>query len=436
MNLRQLIVQEIRYRKIGFLLGLLSVTAAMTAWIGAPVLLRAHDRQTDDIMTQRARATQAEMHRMEDDYRRIMRDLGYNVMILAGDEDLSGLRARGHPEKTMPYEYVERLGTEGTQTLNHLLPVYQERIQVVWEGHDVEIILSGTPGQIPVTHRQHFLTADGTAYRNPIMATIPEGELVLGHNIAQRLGLDAGDETELLGKTFRVRDVNRAEGTTDDIAVWSRLDWVQKQLGKENRINLILALECICEPDALGRIVADVTRILPDVQVMEFSSRVKARALARQRAAAAHRTAMEGERAHRRETAEAYRRFTSVMTPLVVLVAAFWMIFLFLNNIRERMMEIGVLRAIGVGEHTILSIFLLKSFLIGVLGAALGFAAGHALGAWWVDMNILSREFLDLVQFRTLGIALIAAPALCMLAAWFPTVWAIRRDPARILCEE
>ncbi len=433
MNLWRLIFQEILYRKVGFLLGLLSVVAAMTAWIGAPVLLRAHDRQTDLIMTERARATQEEMHRMEDDYRLIMRDLGYNVMIVSEDQDLSRLRSLGHPEVTMPFEYVERLGTGGIETLNHLLPVLQERVQ--WPEHDLEIILSGTPGQIPVSHRLRFLTPDGTAYHNPIMESIPKGELVLGHNVAQRLGLNAGDETVLMGDTFRIRAVNRAEGTSDDIAVWCHLDWMQQQLDMPGRINLILALECICEADALGRITADVNRILPDVQVMEFSSLVKARALARNRAADAHRTAMDAEREHRREVAEAYRRFTSIMSPLVVLVAAAWLVFLFLGNVRERTIEIGVLRAIGVGEHTILSVFLFKSLIMGLIGALLGFFAGHALGAWWVEMNLFSREFVDLIHFRTLWIALVAAPALCMLAAWFPAVSAIRRDPARILCE-
>ncbi len=433
MSLWRLIFQEILYRKIGFLLGLLSVVAAMTAWIGAPVLLRAHNRQTDIIMTERARATQEEMHRMEDDYRLIMRDLGYNVMIVSEDQDLSRLRSLGHPEVTMPFEYVERLGTGGIETLNHLLPVLQERVQ--WPEHDLEIILSGTPGQIPVSHRLRFLTPDGSAYRNPIMESIPKGELVLGHNVAQRLGLNAGDETVLMGDIFRIRAVNRAEGTSDDIAVWCHLDWMQQQLDMPGRINLILALECICEADALGRITADVNRILPEVQVMEFSSLVKARALARNRAADAHRTAMDAEREHRREVAEAYRRFTSIMSPLIVLVAAAWLVFLFLGNVRERTMEIGVLRAIGVGEHTILCVFLFKSLIMGLIGALLGFFAGHALGAWWVEMNLFSREFVDLIHFRTLWIALVAAPALCMLAAWFPAVRAIRRDPARILCE-
>ncbi len=433
MTIWRLVFREIGYRKTGFLLILLSVVAAMTAWIGSGALLRAHDYQTRLLLVERQRATQREMQRMEDDYRLIMRDLGYNVMILPGGQDMALLRARGYPDKTMPYEYVERLGQGGVETLNHLLPVLQQKVK--WPEEDMEIILSGTPGQIPVVHRARFLTPDGKAYHNPIMETIPPGELVLGNSVAQALGLDVGDKVELMGETFDVRAVNRAEGTSDDIAVWCHLDWMQGVLEMKGRINLILALECVCEADSLGRITADVNSILPDVKVMEFSSRVKARAQARNRAAEAHRIAMEAERRHRFEIAESHRRFATVMAPLVIAAACAWMVFLFIGNARERTMEIGVLRAVGVRETTILKVFLVKSLMLGLAGAVAGFFAGHALGAIWAGMNVFSGEFLEILDFRMFLIALTAAPAMCILAAWFPALWAIRRDPAYILCQ-
>ncbi len=433
MNIRRLFVREILYRKTGFFLGLLSVVTAMTAWIGAVALLRAHDIQTDRILVERERATQREMQQMEEDYRRIMRDLGYNVMIVSAEQDLSVLRAHGHPNTLMPFDNVLRLAHGGIDTLNHLLPVLQQR--VVWPERDIEIILSGTPGQIPIPERRHFLTADGTAYRNPIMQTIPDGEMIIGNNIASSLNLSVGDSVVLMGETFRVRAINPPEGTSDDIAVWCTLDWVQQKLDLEDKINVILALECVCSADSLGKIIAEVTSLTPDVQVMEFSSRVQARALARNRAAAAHKTAMDAERAHRQEIGDSQRRFASILAPLVVAGAVIWMFFLFVANVRERQVEIGILRAIGIRELTILGVFMLKSIVIGVIGAALGFLVGHGVAAWWNGIPVFSQEMLQLMDFRLLVVSLLAAPALCALAAWIPAVRAIRRDPARILCE-
>lgn len=405
----------------------------MTAWTGAGALLRAHDLQTDRLLARRARETAQEMQRMEDDYRRIMRGLGYNVMIVPAGEDPAALRARGHPEGSFPFEYVERLARGGIETLNHLLPALQKR--VAWPEHGIEIILSGTPGQVPIVHLVHFLTPDGAAYRNPIMQTIPPGELVLGHGVAQALGLRPGDETVLMGDRFRVRAVNPAEGSTDDIAVWTHLDWVQERLGRPDRINLILALECVCEADSLGRIVEEVGGLIPGVDVLEFSSRVRARALARNRAAEARETALEAERRHRQEVAESQERFAAVMAPLVVVASAAWMVFLFLGNARERVVEIGVLRAVGVREGTILAVFLFKSLAMGLAGAVAGFFSGHALGALWAGLNPISGDFLELLHLPDLWTSAIAAPALCVLAAWAPALWAVRRDPARILSE-
>ncbi len=434
MTLWTCVRKEILHRKAGFGLGLLSICVAMTAGIGAVVLVRAHDLQTERILLERQRETQAEMQRMEDDYRRITRELGYNTLILSDRQDLAELRADGHPSETMPLDYAHRLAHGRIETLNHLLPVLQKRVR--WPKMDLDILLSGTPGQTPIVHLTQFLTADGTAYRSPIMETVPPGDLILGHDIARALSLQPGDTTVLMGTEFRIRRVLPAEGTTDDIAVWCHLDWMHEQLGMHGKINLILALECICDADSLGLITAEVQNLLPDVQVLEFSSRTKVRAQARNRAAEAHRDAMVAERRHRQEISEAQRRFASILIPLVFAGAALWIFFLFLNNARERRMEIGILRALGLSEATLLSAFIFKSLAMGLLGAGIGFLAGHVLGATWSGISLLEKEMWTLMDFRLLLAALLAAPALCGLAAWVPAVRAIRQDPARILCEE
>jgi len=433
MSVWHLFRKELAFRKGTAFLGLLSVLAAMVAWVGAVSLMRAHDLRTEQILIERERATRAEMQRLEDDYRRIMRDLGYNMLILPGDQNPSAMRAQGHPDTTMPFEYVERLAQGGIETLNHLLPVLQQGVE--WPENGSRIILSGTPGQIPITHLTQFLTPDGKAYRNPIMETIPAGEAILGHSIAAAHGISEGDTVTLFGDTFKVLRINPMEGTTDDIAVWTHLDWVQERLDLPDRINLILALDCVCTADSLSIITAEVQAIVPDVQVLEFSSQVRARALARNRAEEAARTAIQAEQDHRAEVAAAQQRFASTLAPLVIGGAAVWMFFLFLGNVRERRVEIGILRAIGIRERTILSAFLLKSASFGLAGALLGFFIGHALAAAWAGVPVLSSDFANLLDYRLLVAALLLAPAFCILAAWCAAVPAIRRDPARILCE-
>ena len=434
MSLWQLICKEIWFRKLSFMLGLVCVVAAIAGLIGSVTLLEAHEMRTEQILAERERATRLEMQKLEDDYRRIMRDMGYNVMIYSGDQSLAALRAQGYPDTFMPYEYVERLGRGHIETLNHLLPVLQQGIE--WPEYNIDIILSGTPGQVPVYHLTHFLTDDGTAYRNPIMSPIPPDELILGHSVAADLGLHVGDTVTLMDREFTIRQINPAEGTTDDIAVWCDYEAAQEMLGVDDKISLILALECVCQPESLGVITQEVQRILPDAKVMEFSSRVKARAQARNRAEQAHMTAIEAERDHRRQMHTERRLFASILVPVLLVGAAIWIFFLILGNVRQRRVEIGILRAIGVKESTITAVFLLKSVLIGIVGALAGYFVGLGIGAAWGGVRLLSPDFFGLVSWPMLLVALLIAPALCALAGWLPALYAARQDPAIVLRDD
>lgn len=435
MNLWRLVIREINYRKAGFAMGLVSMTVAIACLAGAVTLLRAHDIRSERILAQREQETREEMARMEDSYRRIMRDLGHNVLILHEDQDLATLNAKGHPDTFMPLEYAFQLGREGggSETLNHLLPVLQHR--VVWPERDFEILLSGTPGQVPVDHRRRFLTEDGTEYRNPIIRTLPEDMIRIGQSVAQRLQLRPGETVTMNGREFTVERVLRGEGTVDDIAVWTDLEFAQEWLGKEGQINGILGLECICEPDALGRVVADVQGILPDVQVIEFSSRVVARALARQRAAEAHATAIEAEKQHQADMRRERGTFAAVLAPTALVGAGIWVFFLVLSNVRERRTEIGILRALGVGEAKIMGVFLLKAAAMGLAGAVVGYFAGVAVGAAWGGVAPGEKGFAGLFGPGLFVAAVLLAPALCAAAAWFPAVRAARQDPAEVLRE-
>ena len=435
MNLWRLVIREINYRKAGFAMGLVSIVVAIACLTGAVTLLRAHDIRSERILAERERETREEMARMEDDYRRIMRDLGHNVLVLHEDQDLASLTALGHPDTAMPLEYAFKLGREGggSETLNHLLPVLQHK--AVWPEHGIEILLSGTPGQVPVDHRRRFLTEDGTEYRNPIIRTLPEGMIRIGNGVAQRLGIRPGETVTMNGREFTVERVLRGEGTVDDIAVWCDLEFAQEWLGKEGQINGILGLECICEPDALGRVVTDVRSILPDVQVIEFSSRVVARAEARQRAGEAHQTAIEAEKEHQGQMRRERSTFAAVLVPVTLAGAGVWVFFLVLTNVRERHAEIGILRALGVPELTIMGVFLLKAAAMGLAGAVVGYFAGVAVGAAWGGVGPGEAGFAGLFGPGLFVAALLLAPALCAAAAWFPAMRAARQDPAEVLRE-
>ncbi len=434
MTIWSLIKREILFRKTGFFIGLACVTVAIGSFVGAFTLIHSHELRTEEILAERERETRAEMERLENDYRRIMRELGHNVMILHKDQSRAKLRSLGYPDTTMPEDYVMQLGEGYIETLNHLLPVLQHK--VIWPEHDVEVILMGTPGQVPVYHLTRFLTEDGQAYRNPLVDPITEGTIEVGHAVALEIGLRPGDRVEFMGETLEVSRIHPPQASQEDIMVWTPLDLAQHWLGKEGKINVIFALECICDIDGLGAITEEVSGILPDVQVLEFSSRVIARGEARQRAEEEAQRAIAAEIRHRAEMGEARRSFAAILVPLVLLASALWVFFLILSNVRERESEIGILRAIGVRESTIIAVFLGKAVIIGVIGAFAGYVLGVLVGGAWSGVPILSADMLGMFNPMLLPVALVVATVLCAVAGWVPAMIAAQRDPADVLRED
>ncbi len=429
MNLWKLAWREIQFRKTGFVLGLISVAVAIGTLVAALTLLQAHDLRTEELLALKEREKRAEMDRMEDDYRRIMRALGYNAMILHRDQSLARLRADGYPQVTMPQEFVDELAHASEATYNHLLPVLQQQIE--WPEKGMTVIISGTPGQVPVQAKPRFWTEAG--YRSPIMPTVPEGAIELGHAIARDLNLSPGDQVELMGEPFYVHRVHEPQGNMDDAMVWANLEPVQRWLSQKGRINAIFALECVCPDADLGGISTQVPQLLPETQVLEFTSRVTARLDARRRAAEAHETAITAERQHRAALAGERRALAAVLVPVILIAAGLWVFFLTLNNVRERAAEIGILRALGVREKNIVAVFLLKALLMGLVGAVAGYFSGVVVGAAWGGVSPISREFVHLLDISLFGAALLLAAGLCAVAGWIPAVSAARQDPAVVL---
>ncbi len=427
MSVFRLSLREITHRKLSFMLGLLSIMIAVGVLVGAVTMLNGHDLRTEQVIAQKEAETREEMARMEDDYRRIMKDMGYNVLILHENQDIDELEQLGYPTHYMPEDYAQRLADEKISTLNHLLPLLQERVN--WPERGSEVLLTGVRGQVPIFHGMKH-------ERPPIMDPVDPGEIKLGYDLARSMEVGEDDTVTMRGTELLVREVYNRRGTQDDLTAWVSLAQAQEWMGRPEQINGILALECICDPGDLGAIQQTVRAILPDTQTYEFASLIQARGLARQRAAEAHETAIEQEMLYRASLREERRAFASILVPVAAIGAAAWVMFLMMGNVRERRSEIGILRAIGVRAGMIQRAFLLKAVLMGLLGGIIGLMAGVFIGAWLSEIAPGIQGFGALVEARVMVAALAGAPVLAALASWLPASLAARQDPAIVLQEE
>jgi len=425
MNLLHLVTQEILHRKVTFLLGLSAVAVASGVLVAEMTLLRAHDLQTRRILAEKEARIAGDMRRMEDEYRKIMKELGYNLLILPKGQKLDNFYDAGYASKTMPEAYVKRLADLNMITIRHLLPSLEQKISWPEQGGRT-IVLMGIRGEMPYLHRDET---------EPMLLPVSPGEIVLGFELRKSLGISVGDKLSLKGKRFTVSICNPQRGTKDDITAWIDLGTAQQMLGKPGLINAMLALKCQCAGNDIATVRADVSRILTDVQVIELENNVVVRAKARNQAKTTADSTLSAERSYRAALRSQYERFAAWLAPLIILGAAALIGLLMLANVRERREEIGILRAVGYTSRQIVTIFLSKAILLGLAGAVIGFICGFFVGA--VSAEAMNPATLAaLFDPRLFLLTLLASPLLAAIASWVPSLMAAREDPANILGRE
>ncbi|MHC4701058.1 MAG: ABC transporter permease [Planctomycetota bacterium] len=416
------------HRKLNFALGVLSVMVASGTLIGAVSLLRIHDIQTGQIMKQAETKLKARLAQLKDDTRKAMLKLGFNIVILPKDQNLSDWYAEDYATKYMPEQYVEKLANSGVVTVRHFLPSLQQKIE--WPERKRKIILVGTRGEVPNLHKSPV---------KPLVQSVPPGTITLGYELHRSMDIKVGDEIKLMGRSFKVNNCYKERGNKDDITAWIYLAEAQELLDKKGEINAILALECHCAEEALPKIRQEIAGVLPETKVIERGSRALARAEQRTKVEEQARQQVEDEKANRATLRQTRERFASVLMPVVVTACAVWVAVLGFTNVRTRRDEIGILRTLGVSARHVLVMFMSRHVLLGVVGGALGFVAGVLAGGYFSAAGEGTKVQIIGADFSLAGLLLASvggAAALAVIAGWIPALMATRQDPAVVLREE
>ncbi len=307
MSTWRLILRELRFRRANFCLGVVAMLVATGCVVAALSLMDRYNQRSQ----LRARDEQSQLHRemavLEDDYRKISLRLGFNLMILPKEQNLADFYAADFAAKFMPEAYAQQLADARLVSINHILPILQQRIS--WPEQKRTIQLIGTRGEVALT---------GKGNKAALQAPVAPGHVVVGYELHRSLGLAVGKTLTLLGKPLVVSVLHEQRGNQDDITLWTNLGEAQKLLDKQGRINAILAIECNCAAGRLATIRGEVARVLPDTQVVEFASQAVGRAEARERAATEAKDSVDRQQASRAAEGRQRERLFSVLIPLVI----------------------------------------------------------------------------------------------------------------------
>ncbi len=124
-----------------------------------------------------------------------------------------------------------------------------------------------------------------------------------------------------------------------------------------------------------------------------------------------------------------------MLTVLIIVVAGVGVLVSIYNSMNDRRRDIAVMRALGAGRETVLSVILFESILLSLGGGLLGVLLGHGLvavlGPVVEAFSGVSLGFFQFVKYE-----LVLIPGLIVLASlmgFLPAMSAYRTDVAKSL---
>jgi putative ABC transport system permease protein len=349
---------------------------------------------------------------------REMDSLGANVLVLPKSSTLQDYYAADMQGETIPEEYVTQLAMSDlagldnispklslpvelqgkTFTLTGILPKSEFQAKAAWGGAGIFSRPIGCGASVGMMGSED----KKTLARKRVIETLEDSEVLVGADVAARLGLKEAGKLDVLGKTFSVTAVLPQTGTVDDSRIFAHLHVVQDLAKRGPVINAIEVIGC-CQEISKG-LVDKINRLLPDAKVVTIT-----------------------------QIADAQIKINRMMSNLSLM---FLVIIIFVGgasianymyaNVFERRREIGTLMALGASSGLVLRIFLLKALILGVAGGIGGYVLGTILAV------VLGPKLAGVIVLPMPLLALLAvgiSVALAMVASYFPARRAARLDP-------
>jgi putative ABC transport system permease protein len=242
-------------------------------------------------------------------------------------------------------------------------------------------------------------------------------EVVLGPRLADSLGLDVGDQLDIRGRDFTV------------VGIWETSAYNALASYSFNAYVTLAALQSVNQGQP----------IFPDITVLVSPGADPAVLAARLRETMPEWTAMTSQTA-----AEQIRQAMTIFALALVgyvsmglLAGGLAVMNTMLMAVSERTREIGLKKAVGASDGDVLAEVIEESGWVGLLGGALGVAAGWLLAT---GVNAFTQRIEDirmlLVTPRLVVAALVFTTFLGMIAGLYPAWRASRLNPVQALRSE
>jgi putative ABC transport system permease protein len=353
--------------------------------------------------------------------------LGTNILVLPKSVSIQDYYSADMQDDEFPEEYVTRLASSDLQgldnlspklsvpielngtdfTLTGILPKSEFSAKAMWAGAGIFSWPEGC-GETGGLQSTTDPPVKETLVRKRVIDTLGSNEALVGADVAALLGTEVSDELSIMGRPFSVTAVLPQTGTVDDSRIFVHLHTVQELSGKGPVVNAIEIVGCCNEIS--GGLVQKINKLLPEARVVTIAQVVDTQI----------------------KTNRMMSRLSMVFLTIIVIVGGASIANYMYANVYERRREIGTLMALGAGSGTILKLFLMKAFAIGLVGGIGGYVVGTLLavilGPKFARVPVLPMPTLIV---WALGISMILALA----ASYLPARRAARLDPCETLQE-
>lgn len=237
-----------------------------------------------------------------------------------------------------------------------------------------------------------------------------EDEVMLGAEVENALKKEVGSTIAIKGLTLKVVGILDATGSVDDYTMFVPLHVAQMLLDQQGVVSVI-DVGALCNECPVEEISRQIENVIPGVKATPVKQAVETRMKAVEQTA----------------------NFSFVISSIVLAVGCASVMNAMLSSVHERTKEIGVLMSLGADSWDLYEIFLLESTIVGLVGAAIGFALG--LASAWIVGSVMMKLEVDLAGIPVLPIAVsyLASVGCCIAAGLYPARAASRVDPVQAL---
>ena len=238
-------------------------------------------------------------------------------------------------------------------------------------------------------------------------------ELLIGENLAGRLGLSTGSTVSLFTESFRVAGVFRSNSVWENGSLIMPLPVPQRLTGRDGQvtyINVVLDHESERpDPTAATRAIEAVDPrllALPTAEFVKTDTRLK--------------------------LADGMAWMTSLVA---MVIGGIGTLNTMMTSVHERTREIGILRAIGWPRQRIMLMILMESFGLALAAAVVGSLAAFVLTSLISRSPAAGGMIAPVINAETLGQGLAIALGIGLIGAWLPARRAARLLPTEAFRE-